>query len=64
MKGENHHNEEKTKTSERILDLPEDIMVVYEDASSYIQQQNDNIEHVKMGVPDDRCDNARVILKW
>lgn len=47
---------------ERFLDLPEDILIEYENASSYIKQQNHNIEHM-MGVSDKRCDNARVILK-
>lgn len=42
------------------LDLPEDIIIEYEDASSYINDQNHNIEHM-MGVSDERCDNARVI---
>lgn len=46
------------------LDLPEDIIIEYEDASSYINNQNHNIEHM-MGVSDERCDNARVIkLLW
>lgn len=47
---------------EKYLDLPEDIIIEYENASSYISEQNHNIEHM-MGVSDERCDNARVILK-
>lgn len=45
------------------LELPEDIIIEYEDASSYINDQNDNIEHM-MGVSDERCDNARVIIEF
>lgn len=44
------------------LELPENIIIEYEDASSYVNDQNHNIEHV-MGVADDRCDNARVIME-
>jgi hypothetical protein len=47
---------------QKFLDLPEDIIIEYENASSYIKEQNHNIEHM-MGVSDERCDNARVIHK-
>lgn len=45
------------------LELPENIIIEYEDASSYVNDQNHNIEHM-MGVSDERCDNARVITKF
>lgn len=51
----------QTKASvETFLELPEDIIIEYENASSYVKEQNHNVEHM-MGVSDERCDNAKVI---
>jgi hypothetical protein len=49
-----------SSSSPSFLNLPENIIVEYENASSYVYQQNHNGEHM-MGVPDDHCDNAKVI---
>jgi hypothetical protein len=51
---------ENSSASPSFLGLPENILVEYEDASSYVQQQNHHGEHM-MGVPDDHCDNGKVV---
>lgn len=49
-----------SSSSPSFLNLPESIIVEYENASSYVHQQNHNGEHM-MGVSDEHCDNAKVI---